>query len=293
MKDLLIAFVTIFMAEIGDKTQLLAFAFSTKYQMRQVLIGVFLGSLLNHGMAILFASILSQYAPISRLKLAAAFMFIVFGLFSLKLDYEDSKEDEVIASRYGPIFTVTGAFFLGELGDKTQLAAMTVAIQSSHPLLVLLGTTIAMVAVSLIGILLGRALGKKIPEVTMKFIAAAIFLTFGFLGIARNLPSQYRTSLNISMSLFFFILLIIGIIYTNLKNRNKLYAEKIAQLIRQCKRCEVHQDSCPIASAISSYTVKYLGQELPYLGKVISYLESMKNIDSLKSETVQKKIERP
>lgn len=288
MKDLFFAFLTVFIAEMGDKTQLLALAFSTKYKMKQVLIGVLLGSFLNHGIAIVFASIIAKYAPISRLKIATALMFITFGLFSLKLDYDDEEETEQRVSPYGPILTVAGAFFLGELGDKTQLAAMTVAIQSSFPFLVLLGTTFAMVAVSLIGIIVGKLLGKKIPEVTMKFVAAGIFLIFGFAGLIANVPAIYQTPMNLTLFLSTVIGIVVFILYRNIQNKNTWYASRITHHLKQCQECEIHRDDCLIGLEINSNAKKYLGQELPYLGRVISYLESINQLSPQKYRHLKK-----
>lgn len=226
MKNILIAFLTVFLAEMGDKTQLLALAFASKYRIKPVLVGVFFGSLLNHAIAIVFASVVSKYSAIGRLRLAAALMFIVFGLFSLKLDYEeideDNTEDEPKTSSLGAIMTVATAFFLGELGDKTQLTTMTVALTSSYPCLILVGSTLAMIAVSLIGILAGKMLGKKIPENTMRLFAACIFLLFGFVGLYRNMPAKYFNPPIIISFLLLFFTTILFTVRRNLKERERI-----------------------------------------------------------------------
>ena len=82
MKDFLSAVVLIFVAEMGDKTQLLAFALSTQYHYRTVLTGVLLGAFLNHGLAILFAHIVSKFSSMQYLQMVSSILFIVFGLIS-------------------------------------------------------------------------------------------------------------------------------------------------------------------------------------------------------------------
>jgi putative Ca2+/H+ antiporter (TMEM165/GDT1 family) len=113
------AFMLIFVAEMGDKTQILAMAFATKYPVKKVLLGIFIGAFLNHGLAVLFGSYLSQIIPISSLQIIAGFAFVGFALWTLYSD--DEEEEETKKYKLGPIFTVSLAFFLGELGDKTQL----------------------------------------------------------------------------------------------------------------------------------------------------------------------------
>lgn len=293
MKDILIAFLTVFIAEMGDKTQLLAFAFASKYRMKQVLFGVLLGSCLNHGIAIVFASFVSKYASVDRLRLAAALMFIVFGLFSLKIDYvEDDEEDDIDRSpSFSPILTVAGAFFLGELGDKTQLAAMTVALASKHPSLILVGTTAAMVTVSLIGILAGKLLGKKIPEVTMKWIASVIFLSFGLTGLYHNAPAKFLQPASVIPFLFLIAAIAALTLYRNKQRRLRVVAQKMARTLSECKECDTHRAACPIGIIITSESRKYLGQKLPYLGRIITYLESMQQVSHEKTKHLRQQID--
>ena len=163
MTTFLTAFTLIFLAEMGDKTQLLALAFSTRFTMRQVLTGVIAGSFLNHGIAIALASLVSGFASEGLIKTAASALFIFFGLWYMKLDFED-EEDEYQKMKFGPVLTVALAFFVGELGDKTQMSAMALGLNSANPFITLLGTTAGMAAVSLVGIIAGKLIGKKIPE---------------------------------------------------------------------------------------------------------------------------------
>ncbi len=177
------AMLMILIAEMGDKTQILAMAFATKYKVKQIIVGVAIGAFLNHGLAILLGSMLTRVIPLEALQLIAGFMFVGFAFWSLKVD-ED--EEEEVEAKYGPILTVAVAFFIGELGDKTQLAALTLGASSSFPLLVLLGTVTGMVLTSGVGIFVGAKLGHKIPEMQLKLGAFAVFMFFGLEKLIRS-----------------------------------------------------------------------------------------------------------
>lgn len=184
------AMLMILIAEMGDKTQILAMAFATKYKIRQIVIGVAIGAFLNHGLAILLGSLLTRVIPMDLLQLIAGLMFVGFAFWSLKVD-DESKDES--SSTYGPIFTVALAFFIGELGDKTQLAALTLGASSQFPFFVLMGTMTGMVLTSLIGILIGAKLGHKIPEMQLKLGAFAVFM---FFGLEKLINSPYTRSFN-------------------------------------------------------------------------------------------------
>ncbi|KXZ40655.1 Putative Ca2+/H+ antiporter, TMEM165/GDT1 family [Alkalithermobacter thermoalcaliphilus JW-YL-7 = DSM 7308] len=276
MKEFLTAFSLITLAEMGDKTQLLALAFASKFSPLNVLLGIFIGSFINHGIAIAIGNYISKVIPINTVQLIASLLFIFFGLWSLKIDYESENEDT--KSNYGPIITVALAFFIGELGDKTQLTAMTLGANSSFPILVLLGTVSAMVFTGGMGIVAGKILGKKIPEVTMKIIASFVFLFFGSLGLYSNLAQKYITPLNILVYLLIISALVISIIKINIIKRNKYYQNELAQILTQCKSCkEKHFKSCVVNIKREEIEKEYLGENIPFFGDIISYFESLKN----------------
>ncbi|WFD10146.1 TMEM165/GDT1 family protein [Tepidibacter hydrothermalis] len=276
MNEFIKAFVLITLAEMGDKTQLLALAFASKFKPLYVLVGIFIGAFLNHGLAIALGNYISKLVPIEQVQLFASLLFIFFGLWSLRLDIGDD-EDEDIDSKYGPIFTVAFAFFIGELGDKTQLTAMTLGANSSYPLLVLLGTVTGMIVTGGLGIIVGKLLGKKIPEVTMKIIASFVFMFFGTIGLYTYLPAIYITPLNIICYFIILILLILLIFRWNIIQKDRYYEEKLAKVLTKCKNCgQGHIESCPINQERIKIEKEYLGENIPYLGSVIKYLESLK-----------------
>lgn len=187
MSEYLKAFFLIFMAEMGDKTQILAMTFATRYPVRSVLAGVFIGALLNHGLAIALGSLLARSVPFFYFQVAAGIAFCLFGLMSLRTG-DGEEENPSPIKTLGPVLTVALAFFIGELGDKTQLAAVTLSVSSRHPLVILMGTVSGMVLVSLVGIWAGVKLGDRVPEPCMKLAASLIFTLFGVLKLYEALP---------------------------------------------------------------------------------------------------------
>ncbi|GMQ58798.1 hypothetical protein AN1V17_31940 [Vallitalea sediminicola] len=200
------AFGLIFIAEMGDKTQILAMAFATRYKVRAVISGIFLGALLNHGLAVLLGSYLCRFIPVNTLQMIAGFAFIGFSIWTLKIEEEDC-EDESKTMSFGPVFTVATAFFIGELGDKTQLTAITLSTDASYPLIILLGTVSGMIVTGGLGIFVGRKLGNKIPEFMIKLIAATIFMIFGVTKLLTTLPEEYLKP--VYLIVFFMIITVI------------------------------------------------------------------------------------
>jgi putative Ca2+/H+ antiporter (TMEM165/GDT1 family) len=182
----------VILAEMGDKTQLLAMAFATRYSASKVLLAVFLATLVNHALAVLVGHFLTNVIPLDIISFVAALSFIVFGLWTIrgdKLEGEDKKE-----SRFGPVLTVGIAFFLAEMGDKTQLATVSLAVKYQNMFHVLLGTTLGMVIADAVGIIVGIVMRKHIPEKTIKWVSAGIFVLFGLSGVYQNLSPRLDTA---------------------------------------------------------------------------------------------------
>lgn len=276
MSEFIKAFLLITLAEMGDKTQLLAMAFSSKFKPISVLAGIFIGSFLNHGIAIAIGNYISKLIPINTIQIIASILFLLFGLWSLKFDDDDEEDDGNVKGNYGPIVTVALAFFIGELGDKTQLTAMTLGADSKYPILVLLGTVSGMILTGGLGIIVGKLLGKKIPEVTMKVIAAFVFMFFGSLGLYTKIPKIYINPINI-ICYFALLLLSIGLILRhNAIQKDKSYESRLAFILSQCKNCgQGHFAHCPINQMRVDLESEYFGENIPFVGSVIKYLESL------------------
>lgn len=194
IKELIRAFFLIFAAEMGDKTQIIAMTFATQYLVKEVLLGVTIGVLLNHGIAILLGNFISKVVPMNLIQIGAGFLFVIFGINALKQDEEEELKNK---KALNPINTVALAFFVGELGDKTQLTAMTLSAEANFPMFILIGTTLGMIATSGIGIFVGSKIGDKIPEVVIKIVSSLVFLFFGSIKLLETLPKNLLTELNV------------------------------------------------------------------------------------------------
>lgn len=217
MEAFIASLMLVVLAEMGDKTQLLAMAFATKYSAYKVLIAVFLATLINHAFAVAAGHFLTIIIPLEIISFIAAVSFIIFGLWTIrgdKLEGEDKKK-----SRFGPIVTVAIAFFLVEMGDKTQLATISLAVKYQNMLNVLMGTTIGMVIADAIGITVGVVLRKHIPEEIIKWISAAIFILFGFVGVYNAISVRFD-AFNVFIILLVIFLLTVYAAYAFLK-KNK------------------------------------------------------------------------
>jgi putative Ca2+/H+ antiporter (TMEM165/GDT1 family) len=183
-----LAFVVL--AEMGDKTQLLAMAFATRFRPSLVLWGVLAATAANHLMAVLVGSWLTGIVPMAWIQVAAAVSFILFGLWTIR---GDRLEGEDTRFAFSPFWTVFVAFFIAEMGDKTQLATVALAAKYQAVIPTWLGTTAGMMIADAIGIGVGIVLGKRIPERLVKWGAAVIFILFGFWGLHQNLPAEVLT----------------------------------------------------------------------------------------------------
>ena len=239
MREFIEAFVMVFMGEMGDKSQFLALAFATCYPMRTVLGGVSLGIGLNHGLAIIAALlIVGIFKDMTFLQIAAGFLFLFFGLSTLKADDED-EEEEVKNCTRGSILTVATAFFVGELGDKTQLMAMTLAMNSERPAVIFLATVSSMILVSLFGILVGRSLGKKIPHRALSYLAAFLFLLFGTLKLYGAVDDGFKTPAWIGI----YAAVLAGlVIYTLVQNKRARREHEAHRAIEGEKRRETKDE---------------------------------------------------
>lgn len=205
MTAFLTSLAFVILAEMGDKTQLLAMAFATRYRWQTVMWGVFAATVLNHLFAVLVGNYLTQLVPMAYIQIAASASFIVFGLWTI---YGDKLDGEDKPTKYSPFWTVAIAFFIAEMGDKTQLATVALAAQFNTVLPVWLGTTAGMMIADGIGIIIGIVLGKKIPERVVKWSAAIIFILFGLFGLYEALPASILTMPVILVSLVVVIALI-------------------------------------------------------------------------------------
>lgn len=188
MPETLISFLTslmlIILAEIGDKTQLLIIGLSTKGNPIKILLGVALGSLLSHGLAIYLCS---SFLPINKFKIyIQVFAYITFIIWGVVLSFKKEKDsnEDMKKNNFGIILSVTLAIFIGELGDKTQLSSVALSfIYPNHIIPVILGSILGMVFANAIAIVLGVYLHKNIPKHILNVISNVVFILFGIIGL--------------------------------------------------------------------------------------------------------------
>lgn len=190
---LIIAFTLVFISELGDKTQILVLSFSSKLRTTTILLGVALGSLLSHGIAIAFGSFLGNIGNDSihfLLELITYISFLIFGFFTLISNKNENSNNNSSAIKninklkLNYIFIIALSIAIGELGDKTFLASIGLGIQyPAQKILLIIGAILGMVLSDLIAIILGKFLSKKLPENILEKFSGILFLIFGFIGI--------------------------------------------------------------------------------------------------------------
>lgn len=186
IQELIKTLLLVFIAEIGDKTQLLLITCAARFSIIQVLIGIIIGVFLNHGLAILIGTYISNIINSDFLQIVAGIIFIIFGLITLLSNGKEEESNNQFIN-CGPVLTVATAFFLGELGDKTQLTAMTIAMEAKYPLLILAGSIVGMLLVGLIGIIIGTTLTKKVSSNIIRLVSAIAFIAFGVAKISTKI----------------------------------------------------------------------------------------------------------
>lgn len=197
----LISFALIFFSELGDKTQILVLSFSTKKKATHILLGVALGSLLSHGVAIIFGSSVANLGNdvfVFYLKFITYLSFIVLGILGFKHSQKDNTPKNISTRNNSKshfisfinsltrncVLLVACSIAIGELGDKTFLASIVLGIQ--YPLYkvsLICGAICGMLLSDSIAIFFGKWLSSKISASTIEFLSNIIFLAFGICGL--------------------------------------------------------------------------------------------------------------
>ena len=175
-------FGVIFLAELGDKTQLTAMALATRYPWKRVFIGLAGAFALLNLAAVVLGSLLFAVLPLFWIKIASGALFLFFGVATLRtkeFDEKEEREEETRLQARGPVAASFIMIMLAEIGDKTQLVTASLAAQHDSPLMVFAASTLALWSVSLIGIFAGRQLVRRIKLATLHKAAGFMFLAFG------------------------------------------------------------------------------------------------------------------
>ena len=179
MEALLISTGVVALAEIGDKTQLLAFILAARFKKPvPIIAGILVATLINHGLAgALGAWITSVLSP-DVMRWILGVSFIGMAVWTLVPDKIEEEETQ-IAKRFGVFGATLITFFLAEMGDKTQIATVAMAAHYAAPLMVVIGTTLGMLIADVPAVFAGDKLANRIPMKLVHSIAAAIFALLG------------------------------------------------------------------------------------------------------------------
>lgn len=171
---------TEFIAEMGDKTQLMLVALTSRFKLRDIIIGTAAAILVLNGLAVLLGGLVSEIIPTWLIRLVAASAFLFFAITSLKGDDDEEEAKEENVSRFAPL-TIFCTFFVAELGDKTQLTAITFGANEgmNAAVTVWLACSIGLFAADILGMLIGYLLKSNTPDGLLNTLAFFIFAIFG------------------------------------------------------------------------------------------------------------------
>lgn len=189
----LVSFFLVFLSELGDKTQLLVLSFSTKDRAKNILLGVAIGTLFSHGVAILFGSKLGSLGSENfryYLELFTYISFLLFGLFGFIPEKETTNNtkssflQKITNIKLNYIFVIAISIIIGELGDKTFLASLGLGVKyPSCKISLILGSILGMVLSNSFALFFGRFLGNKFNPTFVKILSNILFLLFGIIGL--------------------------------------------------------------------------------------------------------------
>ena len=185
MEALYISTGVVALAEMGDKTQLLAFILAARFKKPvPIILGILLATLVNHGLAgALGAWITSVISP-DTMRWVLGLSFIAMAVWTLIPDKIEEEETQ-IAKRFGVFGATLVTFFLAEMGDKTQIATVALAAHYAAPLMVVIGTTLGMLIADVPAVFVGSKFAEKIPMKLVHSIAAGIFAIMGVLTLLK------------------------------------------------------------------------------------------------------------
>ncbi len=195
MQSLLAALGLVFVAEMGDKTQLVALGFGARHRLRPVLFGVAIAYAGSNLLSVVVGSLLGVALPVRAIGITGGLLFLGLAAWTLR-DAEaggpgegetgsDGQDRPLVAGR-SIVLSVATAMFLAELGDKTMLATATLAAQGS-PLPTWVGATMGIILSGTLGVLVGRVFGARLPERVSRLGSAALFAVFGTVLLVANL----------------------------------------------------------------------------------------------------------
>jgi Ca2+/H+ antiporter, TMEM165/GDT1 family len=193
VQSLLASLGLVFVAELGDKTQLVALGFGARHRLGPVLAGVAIAYAVSNLVSVTVGGVLGAALPARAIGVAGGLLFLGFAGWTLRGpdadagdEAESAGEGQVAVDRRSIVPSVASAMFVAELGDKTMLATATLAAQGS-PVYTWIGATVGVILSGVLGVLLGRVVGARLPERVTRLGSAALFALFGAALLATNL----------------------------------------------------------------------------------------------------------
>lgn len=181
-------FLTEFIAEMGDKTQLMLIALTSKYKLKDIILGTAVAILVLNGLAVLAGGLVSEFIPDWVIKIVAALAFLYFAASTIAGDEDEEEENTKTGIQFASL-AVFCTFFVAELGDKTQLTAITFGANEgmSAALIVWLACSLGLFAADILGMMVGYLLKSKTPDGLLNSLAFVIFSIFGVYTLYRGL----------------------------------------------------------------------------------------------------------
>lgn len=194
----LVSFMLVFLSELGDKTQLLVISFSTKDRVKNILLGVAIGTFFSHGLAILFGSKIGSFENDTfqfYLEIFTYTSFLLFGIFGFipKKEKSDVKSKSLLLQKISNIklnyiWIIAINIIIGELGDKTFLASLGLGLQyPNNKISLIIGSITGMVASNSIALFFGKFLGNKFNPKFVEFLSNIIFVILGLIGLLSHI----------------------------------------------------------------------------------------------------------
>lgn len=182
MDALFASTIAVFIAEIGDKTQLLSLFLVSRFSRRTpIILGILVATLLNHGLSALLGAWVAQWIPDTVLLWIIAVSFVAIALWLLIPDKDDAEDSQLLG--LGAFMATTIMFFIAEIGDKTQIATVVLAARYDETFWVIVGTTVGMMAANVPVIMAGKWLMDKVPLATARIGASVLFIVLAIVTI--------------------------------------------------------------------------------------------------------------
>lgn len=180
MQALFVAFGVVFLAELGDKTQLVALSLATRYRTATVLLGITIAYAITNGISVVIGGLLGAALPTTAIAIGGGIAFLGFAWWTWRGTDDDDDDDVATVGGRSVVVSIVTAMVVAELGDKTMLATATLAARDA-PLLTWIGATAGITASGTVAVVVGRLLGDRLPRRATRLGASVLFAVFGLL----------------------------------------------------------------------------------------------------------------